>query len=224
MKKKTWVKVTVLFVAVILLLALNHFVFKLTPLSLRDWVLSYGMVAPVIYVFINVIRPFTLFPITVLSVAGGLAFGVFWGTVYTVFSSTLGAVISFYVAKHLGARWLKRTTDAPSKIEKWQRQLKEKGFFYIFLLRIIPILNFDLVSYVAGVSRLRLRSYIFATILGVLPGTLASNLLGDSFIKGNGTFIGIAVCLVILAASIPIFMKNKSLVPGQIPIRKEDNA
>ncbi|OOE14331.1 TVP38/TMEM64 family protein [Fictibacillus arsenicus] len=223
MKKKTWVKLTVLFAAVILLFALNHFVFKLTPLSLRDWVLSFGMVAPIIYILINVVRPFTLFPISVLSLAGGLAFGAVWGTVYTVFSATLGAVISFYLAKHLGARWLKKTTDAPSKIEKWQKQLKEKGFIYIFLLRVIPVLNFDLVSYVAGISRLKFRSYVFATMLGVLPGTLAYNLLGDSFIKGNGTAIAIAVCLVILAACIPILMKNKSLISGQIQTQKEDN-
>lgn len=224
MKKKTWVKLTVLFSAVILLFALNHFVFKLTPMSLRDWVLSFGMVAPIVYVLINVIRPFTLFPISVLSLAGGLAFGAVWGTVYTVFSATLGAVISFYLAKHLGARWLKKTTDTPSRIEKWQKQLKEKGFFYIFLLRIIPILNFDLVSYVAGISRLKFRSYVFATMLGVLPGTLAYNLLGDSFIKGNGTAIAIAFCLVILAACIPILMKNKSLISRQIQTQKEDNA
>jgi uncharacterized membrane protein YdjX (TVP38/TMEM64 family) len=220
MKKSTWVKLTVLFAAVILLFALNHFVFKVTPMSLRDWVLSFGMVAPIIYVLINVVRPFTLFPVSVLSLAGGLAFGAVWGTVYTVFSATLGAILSFYVAKHLDSRSLKNA----SRIEKWQKQLKEKGFFYIFLLRIIPILNFDLVSYVAGISRLKLHSYIFATMLGVLPGTLAYNLLGDSFIKGNGTAIAIAACFVILAACIPILMKNKSMISGQIQTQKEDNA
>jgi uncharacterized membrane protein YdjX (TVP38/TMEM64 family) len=225
MKKNTWLKLTVLFAAVILLFALNHLVFKVTPLSLRDWVLSFGMVAPIIYSILNVVRPFTLFPISILSLAGGLAFGAVWGTVYTVFSATLGAIISFYIAKHLGSRWLKKTTDSsPSRIEKWQKQLKEKGFFYILLLRIIPILNFDLVSYVAGISRLKLRSYIFATMLGVLPGTLAYNLLGDSFIRGNGTAITIAIVLVLLVACIPILIKNKRWMPGQIRKHKEDNA
>jgi uncharacterized membrane protein YdjX (TVP38/TMEM64 family) len=224
MKKTTWVKLTVLLAAVTGLFALNHFVFKITPISLRDWVLSFGLIAPIIYIILNVIRPFTLFPISVLSLAGGLAFGAIWGTVYTVFSGTLGAVISFYIAKHLGSRWLKKKTNAVSRIERWQKQLKDKGFFYILLLRIIPVLNFDLVSYVAGISRLKLGSYVFATMLGVLPGTLAYNLLGDSFIKGNGTAIAVAVCLVILVACIPILLKNKSSMPGHTQTQKEDNA
>ncbi len=223
MKKKTLVKLTLISLIVVTLLALNHFVFELTPMSLRDWVLSFGMVAPIVYVTLNVIRPFTLFPISVLSLAGGLAFGVVWGTVYTVFSATIGAVLSFYIAKQLGGRWLKKRTDSPSRIEKWQNQLKEKGFVYILLLRVIPILNFDLVSYVAGISRLKLRSYIFATILGVLPGTLAYNLLGDSFIKGNGAVIAVSIGLVLLVACIPILLKNKELLTNQINT-KEDNA
>ncbi|KZE64330.1 hypothetical protein AWM68_14690 [Fictibacillus phosphorivorans] len=224
MKKKTGVKLTAIFLIVVILLALNHFVFEITPISLRDWVLSFGMVAPIIYVILNVIRPFTLFPISVLSLAGGLAFGVLWGTVYTVFSATIGAILSFYIAKHLGGRWLKKKSSAPSRVEKWQKKLKEKGFVYILLLRIIPVLNFDLVSYVAGISKLKLRSYIMATILGVLPGTLAYNLLGDSFIKGNGAVIAVAIGIVLLVACIPILLKNKELLTNQLQQHKEDNA
>jgi uncharacterized membrane protein YdjX (TVP38/TMEM64 family) len=224
MKRNTLVKITVILFIVMFLFALNHFVFKVTPISLRDWVLSFGMVAPIIYILINVIRPFTLFPISVLSLAGGLAFGVVWGTVYTVFSATIGAILSFYIAKHLGTRWLKQKTDSPSRIEKWQNQLKEKGFVYILLLRIIPVLNFDVVSYVAGISRLNLRSYILATMLGVLPGTLAYNLLGDSFIKGNGTIIAVAIGLALFVACIPFLLKNKQMITSQIHQHKEDNA
>ncbi len=224
MKRNTLVKITVILFIVMFLFALNHFVFKVTPISLRDWVLSFGMVAPIIYILINVIRPFTLFPISVLSLAGGLAFGVVWGTVYTVFSATIGAILSFYIAKHLGTRWLKQKTDSPSRIEKWQNQLKEKGFVYILLLRIIPVLNFDVVSYVAGISRLKLRSYILATMLGVLPGTLAYNLLGDSFIKGNGTIIAVAIGLALFVACIPFLLKNKQMITSQIHQHKEDNA
>ncbi|MBN3554294.1 TVP38/TMEM64 family protein [Fictibacillus nanhaiensis] len=224
MSRRTLVKITVILSIVMFIFALNHFIFKITPISLRDWVLSFGMVAPIIYIIVNVIRPFTLFPISVLSLAGGLAFGVVWGTVYTVFSATIGAILSFYIAKHLGTRWIKQKTDSPSRIEKWQNQLKEKGFVYIFLLRIIPVLNFDVVSYVAGISKLKLRSYILATMLGVLPGTLAYNLLGDSFIKGNGTIIAVAIGLALFAACIPILMKNKQMITSQIHQHKEDNA
>ncbi|MBY6036891.1 TVP38/TMEM64 family protein [Fictibacillus nanhaiensis] len=224
MKKSAWMKITFLLAVVMIFLALNHYVFMVSPMSLRDLVLSFGMIAPFIFIAINVIRPLTLFPISVLSLAGGLAFGALWGTIYTVFSATIGAILSFYMAKHLGSRMLKKKTTVSLRMELWQKQMKEKGFFYILLLRIIPVLNFDLVSYAAGISKLKLRSYIFATMLGVLPGTLAYNLLGDSFIKGDGAVMALAVGLVIGAACIPILLKQMRYIPRSLHHHKEDNA
>jgi uncharacterized membrane protein YdjX (TVP38/TMEM64 family) len=221
---KKWVIVTIIASLVLALFALNQFVFKVSPMSLRDWVLSFGLVAPFIYICLNVIRPFTLFPISVLSLAGGLAFGALWGTVYTVLSATFGAVLSFYLAKHLGVRWLKKKTASADKIEMLQDKLKGKGFYYVLILRIIPVINFDLVSYLAGVSRLKLRTYIVATLLGVLPGTLAYNLLGNSFVKGNGEVIAIVSGLVLLIMCIPFFIKTKPLLMETLENQKEDNA
>jgi uncharacterized membrane protein YdjX (TVP38/TMEM64 family) len=222
MKKKTWLKLTIVFTIVIALFAVNTFVFKVTPMSLRDWVLSFGIAAPLIYLLLNIIRPLTLFPISVLSLAGGLAFGVLWGTVYTVFSATAGAIISFYFARTLGSNWLKKKLSSNGKIDRWQKKIKEKGFYFIFVLRVIPIVNFDFVSYLAGISRLKFRPYIFATLLGVLPGTLAANLLGDSLTEGNGTVIAITVGLLLLISALAIYLKNKNIAAERF--QKEDNA
>ncbi|MDR7073095.1 TVP38/TMEM64 family protein [Fictibacillus barbaricus] len=222
MKKKTCLKLTMGFGIVFALLAVNHFIFKLTPMTLRDWMLSFGILAPIVYLLLNIIRPLTLFPISVLSLAGGLAFGTLWGTVYTVFSSTAGAIISFYLSKNHGAHWLKKKISSTDRIEKWQNEIREKGFYYVFILRIIPIINFDLVSYVSGISRLKLKPYIFATLLGVLPGTLAANVLGNSLISGNGMMIAAAAVLLIAAVILAIYLKNKTIAPE--PYQKEDNA
>ncbi|WNB92766.1 TVP38/TMEM64 family protein [Bacillus sp. NEB1478] len=222
MKKMTLLKLSIVFGIVLALLAVNHFVFKMTPMTLRNWMLSFGIMAPIIYLLLNIVRPLTLFPISVLSLAGGLAFGTFWGTVYTVFSATAGAVISFYLSKYLGARWLKKKISSTDRIEKWQNEIKKKGFYYIFILRVIPIINFDLVSYVSGISRLKLKPYIFATLLGVLPGTLAANLLGNSLTEGNGIMIAAIAVLLLLAVILVLYLKNKNISPETF--QKEDNA
>jgi uncharacterized membrane protein YdjX (TVP38/TMEM64 family) len=224
MKKKNGVKYAAIGSVVLALLALNHFVFKVSPLSLRDWVLSFGILAPFLYILLNLVRPLTLFPISVLSLAGGLAFGALLGTVYTVLSATAGAVISYFFAKHFRGHRLKKKRRTSARIELWQEKLRANGFYYILVLRIIPIINFDLVSYLAGASSLRLRSYISATLLGVLPGTLAYNLLGNSFVKGDGTMNAIAASGVLLLICLPLLLKNKPFIANPFENQKEDKA
>jgi uncharacterized membrane protein YdjX (TVP38/TMEM64 family) len=142
--------------------------------------------------------------------------------VYTVFSATAGAILSFYLAKLLGSRSLKKKISTSEKIGRWQKKLKGNGFYFIFILRVIPIVNFDLVSFLAGISRLKFRPYIFATLLGVLPGTLAANLVGDSLTEGNVTRLAIAGGLFLFATIAAIYFKNKNLFFNRY--REEDNA
>jgi uncharacterized membrane protein YdjX (TVP38/TMEM64 family) len=59
------------------------------------------------------------------------------------------------------------------------------GFFYVVTLRLIPLFNFDLISYTAGISKVRYQSFLFGTLLGIVPGTFAYNFLGSSFADGG---------------------------------------
>jgi uncharacterized membrane protein YdjX (TVP38/TMEM64 family) len=95
---------------------------------------------------------------------------------------------------------------------RWQhveKQLEEKGFLYMLLLRLIPLLPFDLISYAAGVSKVKLSAFFLATVLGILPGTFAYNFLGTSFVEGNITMIVIAIIVFVLVLMIPLLLRSK---------------
>lgn len=208
MKQRSWLIITLLFVVVVGgLLWLNFKVLHLGPEDIRAWILSFGWAAPVLFILIYTIRPLILFPASILSLAGGLTFGPVWGTVYTIVGATMGAVLSFGLARFLGEKFVrKRLKEKGSKIEM---QLQQKGFMYILLFRLIPIFPFDLVSYAAGVSKIKFTAFLLGTLLGMIPGTFAYNFLGSSFLEGKTSYIIIAAVVFVLVTLIPFVLKKR---------------
>lgn len=175
--------------------------------DIRDWILSFGVLAPIVYIVIYTIRPLIFFPASVLSIAGGLAFGSLFGTIYTVLGATSGAVLSFLVARKLGKSIANK--DWQGKGRKIQEQLEKNGFFYVLFFRFVPIFNFDLISYSAGLSKVKFSSFLFGTLIGIIPGTFAYNFLGSSLVSGDPLIIGAAVIVFILLSVIPILVRKK---------------
>jgi uncharacterized membrane protein YdjX (TVP38/TMEM64 family) len=82
--------------------------------------------------------------------------------------------------------------------KKIQAQIEVNGFLYVLLFRFIPVFNFDLISYLAGISKVRLSSFFFGTLIGIIPGTFAYNFLGSSMISSNPMIIITAVIVFVV--------------------------
>jgi len=207
MTKRQIAKWLTVAVVVALLIWLSRSVFQVDASDLRNWILSFGLWAPVIYIVVYTIRPLVFFPASVLSIAGGLAFGAWMGTVYTIIGATLGAMLSFYVAKTVGKSLVKK--DWTGNAGKIQSQMEQNGFLYVLLFRLIPVINFDLISYMAAIAKVRFASFALATFIGIIPGTFAYNFLGSSFVSGNPETIFFAVVVFIVLTVVPILIRNR---------------
>ena len=80
---------------------------EIRPESLRDWVQSLGVAAPLIYVGVVTFRQFLLIPSALILTAGGLVFGAALGTLLGGFGIVLSAVLGFTLARTLGREWLR---------------------------------------------------------------------------------------------------------------------
>lgn len=207
-KKSLQIGKWLLIVAVIVLIVwLSRSVFEVDANDLRSWILSFGLWAPVMYIVIYTVRPLIFFPASVLSIAGGLAFGAWLGTLYTIIGATLGAMLSFYVAKTFGKSLVRR--EWTGNAGKIQSQMEQNGFFYVLLFRFIPAINFDLISYAAAFAKVRFTSFALATLIGIIPGTFAYNFLGSSFVSGNPKIIILAVLVFAVLTVVPILIRNR---------------
>ncbi|WP_029331890.1 TVP38/TMEM64 family protein [Exiguobacterium oxidotolerans] len=179
---------------------------NISPTEIKEWILSFGMWAPILYIVLYTVRPLIFFPASVLSITGGLAFGALMGTVYTVIGATLGAVVAFLVAKKLGKGVIK---NSAGKVDQIQQQLEKNGFIYVLIFRLLPIFNFDLISYAAGLSKVRLLPFFLATLIGIIPGTFAYNFLGSSIVSKDPRIIIGAIIVFLILTIVPWYLQKR---------------
>lgn len=212
--KKSAVKVGFLLVIVLLVLLLVHFigVSRLTPESIRNLIISFGWWGPAVYIFLYTIRPLLLFPAIILTLAGGLAFGPWWGTLYVLIGGLLGACLCFLIARSLGREKMKKYLGDFPQLQNFDDQVAEHGFRTMLIMRIVPIFPYDPVSYLAGLSNMKFRDYTVATAIGMVPGAFAYNVLGCSLTDMLSPAFLMAVVLVAVVMFTPLvyhLVKNK---------------
>ncbi len=104
----------------------------------------------------------------ILSLAAGAIFGSITGTLYAIIAATAGATLAFLVTRYLlRDAVLKRFG---SRLEGMNRELESRGFNYLLFLRLVPVFPFFLINLAAGLTRLPLRTFFLATMLGIIPG------------------------------------------------------
>ena len=204
---------TLKFIGLLIFIAVSIVVFQaadlgryVKPEEIRAAIRSAGPMAPLLYLLIYSIAPVFFVPGWIISIAGGLAFGALWGTVLTVVGATIGATLAFLVARHLGRDFVARLLKG-----KWAAlddQTATHGFQVIFFLRLIPLVPFNALDYIAGLSKVGVRDYILGTFLGIIPGTFAYVYLGSALTDIYSWQFAGAVGLLILLALIPILYKR----------------
>jgi len=169
--------------------------------SVVDFINSFGLLAVVIFILL-IILEVVLAPIPpfVLYVAGGMIFGAFLGGTLTLFGNVLGAVIAFFIARKYGRKLVEKKIN--KKLRKnFDKFTKKYGAFALFLLRLNPFTTSDIFSYMAGLTKMRIRTFIFSTALGLIPLIYIQTYLGDVFVRDNPVifFLFIIVSLIYLA-------------------------
>ncbi|AHJ12172.1 TVP38/TMEM64 family protein [Sulfurospirillum multivorans] len=169
--------------------------------SIKTFVLSFGIYAPIIFIVLFTLAPLIFFPDGILALAGGLIFGFAWGSVYIIVGALCGGTLSFYLARLYGKKMHEKL--AHEKLINFQKSVKKHGFVMILLLRLVPLVPFNIISYSAGFSTIRYRDFFFATFLGMLPGVLVySNIGAQSLSFGSHEFyisVGLLVVLVVVS-------------------------
>ncbi len=131
--------------------------------------------AAIIYILIYALRPFLLFPATLLTVSSGLLFGPWLGILFTIIGENASANVAFSVARWFGRDWVKKQSG--DSLQKWEERLAENGLVTVLILRLI-MLPFDAVNYGCGLTAVRQRDYAIGTFIGILPALIAFVLLG----------------------------------------------
>lgn len=157
----------------------------ISPDQMQTWLKQFGIWAPILFVLLYVVATVLVMPSTALNLAGGAIFGPWLGVLWTTVGALIAAIVSFVftrtigrqaIEKRLAGRW--RTIDA---------EVQKSGMFYIFAIRLVPIMPYGLVNFAAGLTSVSFKDYVIGTSLGTVPGILPFVLLGSSGVKAVKT-------------------------------------
>lgn len=182
--------------------------------QIQAWLNSVGIWSPIIYIALYVIATILVLPSTVLNLTGGAVFGAVWGTLWTSLAAIIAAIVAFtftrtvgreIVAKRLSGRW--QAMDA---------EVRQGGLFYMFAIRLVPIMPYGLVNFAAGLTSISFKDYILGTTIGTVPSVLPFVLLGSSGLKALNTgdvlpLIGALVLTGILVGGVAWYRRRRIL-------------
>ncbi len=204
--KKSWTIVLILCL-IALLVGFCH-EFNLTNLeSVRTFILSFGVLAPLIYILMFTLIPLTLFPDAILAISAGTIFGVFWGSVYTIIGAICGASLSFLIARYLGRDWVLKLIH--HKGQWFDEGVEKQGFLIILVLRLVPLIPFDIISYGAGLSKIKLKDFLAGSIIGIIPGVVIYVNLGDKALDVHSPAFIVSIALLVGLFSLSYLLKKK---------------
>lgn len=197
-------------------MVISFFVIKYLPLErVRSIIQSGGGFAPFIYILLFSILPIFFFPVPIIALAGGLAFGVWKGSFYTVIGASINCILMYLIAKYIGKEQVDKYLEKHlSKDVKERIASKETDIgFYLFVLRLTPIIPYNLINYMSGLLDIGLKKYIIISILGIMPGTAVYLNMGDKAINYKSKEFVISVvfmiALVIIANLLTKYFKKK---------------
>jgi uncharacterized membrane protein YdjX (TVP38/TMEM64 family) len=113
---------------------------------------------------------------TLLTICGGMIFGGLEAALAALVGATAGATVIFLIAKSALGGWLVRR--AGPRVETVAAGFCADAFNYLLFLRLVPLFPFCLVNLVPALCGVRLRTFVLATALGIIPGTFAFAFFG----------------------------------------------
>jgi uncharacterized membrane protein YdjX (TVP38/TMEM64 family) len=184
--------------------------------QLQIWLKQMGIMAPILYIILYTIGTILILPSTPLNLSGGAIFGVVMGTVWTTIAALVAAIVAFAFTRTIGREYTAKKFQG-----KWQAidaEMQQGGLFYMFAIRLLPIIPYGIVNFVAGLTSIRFRDYFIGTLLGTVPGILPFVMMGaglKSLGKGDILPLMVAFTLIALLVGVGTWYRRRRQFPFQ---------
>lgn len=170
--------------------------------ELRAWIASLGVWGPVVFGLIYIVAVVAVVPGSALTATAGVLFGSVVGVLVASTAATIGASISFLIARYFARDATLRWLCGKDRFRQLNGLTAQYGAVAVLLTRLSPFLPFNLLNYSFGLTQIRFRTYVVWSWVGMLPGAvflvLTSAAVARAYTRGE----------------IPWFLVYTSLVAG----------
>jgi uncharacterized membrane protein YdjX (TVP38/TMEM64 family) len=201
-------------------------------MAFSDWVRALGAPGVVVFIGAYALATVLFLPGWIFTVAAGLVYGVAGGTAVALAGAVIGSTAAFLCGRYLVRKRVEAATRGNKKFAAIDKAIGEQGWKIVGLLRLSPLIPFNLSNYFYGVTRVALLPYVLASAVGMLPGTLLYAYLGGAGKAGLGgggeqasplqyAFLGVglvatvAVTIIVSRAAKGALAKTGAAQPGR---------
>ena len=148
--------------------------------SFNDWVGQMGVAGVFIFIAVYAVATVLLAPGAILTIGAGFAFGLWKGFLAVSGGATLGASLAFLVARFIARDKIEAIAKGNEKFRNIDRAIGKRGAKLIFLLRLSPVIPFNLSNYFYGLTGVKFWPYVLASWIGMMPGTFLYVYIGTA--------------------------------------------
>jgi len=198
--------------------------------AFTDWVEGLGFWAPLVFILGYAVGTVAFAPGSLLTLASGAIFGLFWGTVYAWTGATLGACAAFLIARYLARGWIESKIEGKPRFQSLDHSIGRDGGKIVALLRLAPIFPFVLLNYALGLTKVRFVHYALACF-AMVPGTLLYvyyGHIGKALLAGQKTVwdwvLQVAGLLAVVLVTVIITKKARAALAAETGLEADDGA
>jgi uncharacterized membrane protein YdjX (TVP38/TMEM64 family) len=170
-----------------------------------------GVWGPVVFILGYALAAVAFIPGSVLTIAAGAIFGLGAGVLYALAGALLGASTAFLVARYLARGMVEKGIARSPRFALVNDAVAANGRKIVFLLRLSPVVPFNVLNYALGVTRVRFVDYVIASV-GMIPGTLLyvyygtvagtiAAAAGGQVSRGRGYYVLLVIGLIATVAA-----------------------
>jgi uncharacterized membrane protein YdjX (TVP38/TMEM64 family) len=170
----------ILFTAVMVLFyQYNLYSFFISRKKIVEFVNSFGPLSVVIFIGLQILQVIVApIPGEVNGFIGGYLYGPFLGTIYSTIGLTVGSWLAFVLARWLGLPFVEKVIS-PQIISKYDHFMEHRGTLITFILFLIPGFPKDALSYIIGLSHMKMTTFLIVCTGGRLLGTIMLSVSGN---------------------------------------------
>lgn len=169
--------------------------------AMQAWLGQAGAAAPLLFMLLYIIGTVLFFPGSILTLIGGALFGPVLGTFYNLTAATIGAMLSFLVARFVASGWVEQKTGG--RMKQLMEGVEKEGWRFVAFTRLVPLFPFNLLNYAFGLTKINFFQYSITTYITMLPGAIAYTYLGyigrEAATGGEGMIQKILLGIALLA-------------------------
>jgi len=148
--------------------------------SFNDWVGQMGIAGIFIFIGVYAVATVLMAPGSILTIGAGFAFGLWKGFLAISAGATFGASLAFLVARFIAREKIEAIARRNETFRKIDNAIGKEGAMLIFLLRLSPVIPFNLSNYFYGLTAVRFWPYVLASWIGMMPGTFLYVYIGTA--------------------------------------------